>query len=92
MAPAKNVADQTLRLFRPENPAAALGLAVSHLMTKPAFARLQFGDWSRILVGQINRKHYCFAVDGDGQVQGSWAGRSPAKAHGQGLGRGQPAR
>jgi hemolysin-activating ACP:hemolysin acyltransferase len=70
------VADQqALRLFRPENPAAALGLAVSYLMTKPAFANLQFGDWSRILVGQINRKHYCFVVDGAGRLQGfiGWA-------------------
>ena len=79
MGPAKKVAEtaveQGLQLFRPDNPAAALGLAVSHLMTKPAFARLQFGDWSRILVGQINRKHYYFAVDGNGQVQGfmGWA-------------------
>jgi hemolysin-activating ACP:hemolysin acyltransferase len=75
MAPAKNVAEQALRLFQPNAPAAALGLAVSHLMTKPAFAKLQFGDWSRILVGQINRKHYCFVVDGAGQVQGfmGWA-------------------
>jgi hemolysin-activating ACP:hemolysin acyltransferase len=75
MAPASTVAEQALRLFRPDNPAAALGLAVSHLMTKPAFARLSFGDWSRILVGQINRKHYCFAVDGDGRVLGfmGWA-------------------
>jgi len=64
-----------LRIVKPDSPAAALGLAVSHLMTKPAFAKLQFGDWSRILVGQINRKHFCFAVDGAGQVQGfmGWA-------------------
>jgi len=63
------------RLFRPANPALALGLAVNHLMTKPAFARLQFGDWSRILVGQINRKHYYFAVDDKNQIQGfmGWA-------------------
>jgi hemolysin-activating ACP:hemolysin acyltransferase len=75
MASADTVSAQTLRLFRPDNPAAALGLAVNHLMTKPAFAKLQFGDWSRILVGQINRKHYCFAVDGEGRVQGfmGWA-------------------
>lgn len=67
--------DQELRVLQPANPAVALGLAVSHLMTKPAFAKLQFGDWSRILVGQINRKHFCFAVDADGQVQGfmGWA-------------------
>ena len=65
----------TLRIVRPDNPAAALGRAVSYLMTKPAFAKLQFGDWSRILVGQINRKHCCFVVDGAGQVQGfmGWA-------------------
>jgi hemolysin-activating ACP:hemolysin acyltransferase len=65
----------TLRIVRPDNPAAALGRAVSYLMTKPAFANLRFGDWSRILVGQINRKHYCFVVDGAGQVQGfmGWA-------------------
>src|SRR4029079_2898753 len=64
-----------LRIVKPDSPAAALGLAVSHLMNKPGFAKLQFGDWSRILVGQINRKHFCFAVDGAGQVQGfmGWA-------------------
>ena len=47
-----------LELFQPESPYVALGLAVNHLMTKPAFANLRFGDWSRVLVGQINRKHY----------------------------------
>jgi hemolysin-activating ACP:hemolysin acyltransferase len=64
-----------LRVFRPESPTAALGLAVSHLMTKPAFANLKFGEWSRILVGQINRKHYCFVIDNKNQVQGflGWA-------------------
>ena len=43
-----------LKVFRPQNPYVALGLAVNHLMTKPAFANLRFGDWSRILTGQIN--------------------------------------
>lgn len=68
-------AQPELRIFRPGSPAAALGLAVSYLMTKPAFANLRFGDWSRILVGQINRKHYCFVVDGAGEVLGfmGWA-------------------
>jgi hemolysin-activating ACP:hemolysin acyltransferase len=72
----------SLRLFRPESPYVALGLAVSHLMTKPAFANLRFGDWSRILVGQINRKHYCFAVDSNNQIQGfmGWAMTSKEKA------------
>jgi hemolysin-activating ACP:hemolysin acyltransferase len=59
----------------PENPQFALGLAVSHLMTKPAFANLRFGDWSRILVGQINRRHFAFVIDAQRQVHGfaGWA-------------------
>lgn len=64
-----------MRLFRPESPAIALGLAVNHLMTKPAFAPLRFGDWSKILVGQINREHYRFVLDANDQVVGflGWA-------------------
>jgi hemolysin-activating ACP:hemolysin acyltransferase len=71
-----------LKLFRPPNPTVALGLAVNYLMTKPAFAALRFGEWSRILVGQINRKHFCFAVDGSNQIQGfiGWAVTSRDKA------------
>lgn len=34
-------------------------------MTKPAFARLPFGHWSRVLVGQINRGHYLIAADSE---------------------------
>ena len=82
--------DRTLRIFKPANPAAALGLAVSHLMIKPAFANLKFGDWSRILVGQINRGHYCFAVDADNQVQGFMGWALATKEQGRGLGRGPP--
>ncbi len=89
-----------LKLFRPQSPFVALGLAVNHLMTKPAFANRRFGDWSRILVGQINRKHYCFAVDGNNQIQGfmGWALTSKEKAEAwvEGRGgivlRGQPGR
>jgi hemolysin-activating ACP:hemolysin acyltransferase len=79
-----------LRVFRPDNPYVALGLAVSHLMTKPAFAALRFGEWSRILVGQINRKHYYFVVDGKNQVQGflGWAVTSKDKAEAWVEGRG----
>ena len=75
-------AKQTLRIFKPASATAALGLAVSHLMVKPAFANLKFGDWSRILVGQINRGHYCFALDGENQVQGfmGWAFADQDKA------------
>ena len=64
-----------LKAFRTHNPYVALGLAVSHLMTKPAFANLRFGDWSRILTGQINRKHYYFAIDSQKiKFRASWAG------------------
>ena len=71
-----------LKAVRSENPYVALGLAVSHLMTKPAFANLRFGDWSRILTGQVNRKHYYFVVDGKNQIQGfmGWALASKDKA------------
>ena len=60
----------------------ALGLAVNHLMTKPAFASLQFGDWSRILVGQINRGHYYFVVDNNNKIYGfvGWALTTKEKA------------
>jgi hypothetical protein len=64
-----------LRLSRPDNPYVALGLAVNHLMTKPAFASLRFGDWSRVLVGQINRKHYAFVSTARIRFRDSWAGR-----------------
>ena len=79
-----------LRLFRPDQPVVALGLAVNHLMTKPAFADLRFGDWSRILVGQINRGHYYFAVDGNNQIQGfiGWALTTKEKAEAWVEGRG----
>ena len=72
-----------LRLFRPARPVVALGLAVNHLMTKPAFAGQPFGDWARILVGQINRKNYYFVVEGE-QVQGfvGWALTTREKAEG----------
>ncbi len=45
------------------------------LMTKPAFANLRFGDWSRILAGQINRGHYALVVDKTNNVHGfaGWA-------------------
>jgi hemolysin-activating ACP:hemolysin acyltransferase len=46
------------------DPARALGMAVSYLMSKPAFARLPFGHWARVLIGQINRRHYLFVARG----------------------------
>jgi hemolysin-activating ACP:hemolysin acyltransferase len=70
------------RLYRPDKPAMALGLAVNHLMTKPAFANLRFGDWARILAGQINRGHYCFAIDQSNKIVGfaGWALATREKA------------
>jgi len=70
------------RIFRPDKPATALGLAVSYLMNKPAFAKLPFGEWSRILVGQINRRHYCFVIGGGKKIQGfaGWALTTQDKA------------
>jgi hemolysin-activating ACP:hemolysin acyltransferase len=58
-------------------------------MTKPAFANLRFGGWSRILVGQINRKHYYFA-DSKNQIQGfiGWALTSKENAEAWVEGRG----
>ena len=43
-----------------------------------------------LLVGQINRKHYCFAVDGEGQVQGFMGWALASEGARQGLGRWQP--
>ena len=65
----------TLILWKPAEPAAALGLAVEFLMKQPVFARLPFGDWSQVLIGQINRGHFCFVVDAEQRVQGflGWA-------------------
>jgi len=73
-APDANLSESNFRLFRPDSPVMALGLAVNHLMTKPAFVRQFFGEWTRILVGQINRKHYYSVTDGK-SVQGflGWA-------------------
>jgi hypothetical protein len=48
-----------LRVFRPDNPYVALGLAVSHLMTKPTFAALRFGEWSRIRYHPSSHKNLC---------------------------------
>jgi hemolysin-activating ACP:hemolysin acyltransferase len=73
--PVENEVTPELRLYRPKAPATALGLAVSHLMTKPAFGQLRFGHWSRILTGQINRNHYVFVIDREDEIVGflGWA-------------------
>ncbi|MEL7488152.1 MAG: toxin-activating lysine-acyltransferase [Pseudomonadota bacterium] len=55
-------AKSAMKAVRDPNPFSALGRAVSYMMTKPAFANLKFGHWSRTLTGQINRNHYFFIV------------------------------
>ena len=57
-------ANTDMRVFQPRDARVALGMAVSYLMTDPVFARLPFGQWSRVLVGQVNRGHFLFAIEG----------------------------
>ena len=52
------------RVLQPRDPRVSLGMAVNYLITDPVFARLPFGQWSRVLVGQINRRHFLFAIEG----------------------------
>jgi hemolysin-activating ACP:hemolysin acyltransferase len=61
--------------WRPEDMAAALGLTVDYLSRKPAFARLQFGEWSQVLRYQVARERFFFVVDQTRTVQGflGWA-------------------
>ncbi len=65
----------TLSAWKPEDPAVSLGLAVEFLRKKPAFAKLPFGEWSQVLVGQVNRGHFCFVVDEHRRIHGffGWA-------------------
>jgi Flp pilus assembly protein TadD/hemolysin-activating ACP:hemolysin acyltransferase len=63
-------ASLNLRLWRPDAPAVTLGFAVEFLMKQPVFAKLPFGDWSQVLIGQINRGHFCFVVDAQQRAQG----------------------
>ena len=64
-----------LSAWRPKDPAVALGLAVEFLSKKPAFARLQFGEWSQVLFYQVARGHFFFVVNRDRRVRGflGWA-------------------
>lgn len=61
--------------FRPESSVVALGLAVGYLQSKPAFAGLHFGSWSKILIGQINRKDYFLFASPEKRIVGmlGWA-------------------
>lgn len=71
----------SFKAVRDPNSYAALGRAVSYLMTKPSFAAQPFGQWSRTLTGQINRKHY-FLVTRSARIVGfaGWALVDESKA------------
>ena len=64
-----------LNAWRADSRAASLGLAVEYLVKKPVFANLKFGEWSQVLIGQINRGHYFFVVDQYRKIHGflGWA-------------------
>ncbi len=66
---------QRLTRWRPEDPSASLGLAVEFLSRMPAFAKLQFGEWSQVLFYQVQRGHCFFVVDQNRRVRGflGWA-------------------
>ena len=53
-----------LRAVRMEDPHAALGVAVRLFLDDDKFARLTFGHWGSTLLGQINRDHYHFIIQG----------------------------
>ena len=80
-AKAVQKAAEKYRAVKDSNPYAALGRAVSYMMTKPAFARVPFGHWSKTLTGQINRGHYFFVYEGT-RIVGflGWAFVPEAKA------------
>jgi hemolysin-activating ACP:hemolysin acyltransferase len=64
-----------LSAWKPKDPSACLGLAVEFLSKMPAFAKLQFGEWSQVLFYQVARGHFLFVVDPDRRVRGflGWA-------------------
>ena len=76
--------------LKPTDPATALGMAVEFLLKQPVFAKLPFGEWAQVLVGQINRGHFFFAVDEQRHVHGmfGWALANEAIAEAWVTGRG----
>jgi hemolysin-activating ACP:hemolysin acyltransferase len=83
-------AGSVMSALRPADPATALGMAVEFLLKQPVFAKLPFGEWAQVLVGQINRGHFFFAVDEQRRVRGmfGWALADEAAAEAWVTGRG----
>jgi hemolysin-activating ACP:hemolysin acyltransferase len=71
-----------LRAMQARDPYVACGRTVAYLMTIPNFARLPFGEVSRLIAGQINRRQYFFVVDEGETIHGycGWAQTSHAAA------------
>jgi tetratricopeptide (TPR) repeat protein len=67
--------DLRLTIWQPADRAASLGLAVEFLSRMPAFAKLQFGEWSQVLFYQAERGHCLFVIDQHRRVRGflGWA-------------------
>lgn len=75
-------AQRGLRAKQARDPYVACGRTVAYLMTIPNFARLPFGEVSRLIAGQINRRQYFFVVDEGEAIHGycGWAQTSHAAA------------
>ena len=57
---------------------AALVVLVQLSLQAPAFAGLRFGTWARVLIGQVNRRHYLILTE-DGRPVG-FGGWFPARS------------
>ena len=65
------------------SPDAALAVLVQLSLQAPAFAGQRFGTWARVLIGQVNRRHYLILLqDGRPAGFGGWfpARRAEAEA------------
>ena len=64
-----------LGVWKPKSPPAALSLAVEFLRKEPVFAKLPFGEWAQVLIGQVHRGHFFFVADQQRRVHGflGWA-------------------
>jgi hemolysin-activating ACP:hemolysin acyltransferase len=72
---AESPASPPLRILQSKDPYAACGRTIAYLMKVPNFARLPFGQMSRLIVGQINRGHYFYVVNETSSMVGycGWA-------------------
>ena len=61
-------AESALKCRRFKDPVVAFGRAVNLLMRTQPFASYPFGKFSKVLLGQIQRGHYVFTIDGDTPV------------------------